>query len=138
MKLDVLFNSWTKSLFIFSGIVLSIAVNVVANEGVNPFDPIDSGGVVNLPSGHTEGKHPLQQYTVKNYILMGAISSDNGQIALVRAKNGAEYFVRINDLLGSSGGKISKIGANGIEVSEEDKIVSLLVRNRSANNEKTE
>jgi Tfp pilus assembly protein PilP len=67
---------------------------------------------------------------------MALITSKKGDIAMVRAENGEEFFVRINDLLGNADGKITDINARGIEVSEKNKIVSLLVRNRSIGNDK--
>jgi Tfp pilus assembly protein PilP len=69
---------------------------------------------------------------------MGVISSSKGKIALIRARNGEEYFVRIGNLLGNTEGKITEISGVGIEVSEKDGIVSLMVRNRSVSNEKIE
>lgn len=133
----------SKILFAFIGVILSITITGVASEGANPFNPIfssSSGGATDayVDGASAQGKHVLQQHPVKNYILMGSISSDSGQIALIRARNGEEYFVRLNDLLGSADGKIIKISGAGIEVSEKDKIVSLSVRNRSTSNEKTE
>jgi len=130
----------SKLIYAFIGVVLSITLTGVANEGINPFNPIFSstpGGATDAPLG-TEGKHPLQQYPVKNYILMGVIASSKGKIALIRARNGEEYFVRIGNLLGNTEGKITEISGIGIEVSEKDSIVSLMVRNRSVSNEKTE
>jgi Tfp pilus assembly protein PilP len=121
-------------------VFLSITLTGVANESANPFNPIFSstlGGATDAPAG-TEGKHPLQQYPVKNYILMGVIASSNANIALIRARNGEEYFVRVGNLLGNTEGKITKINGVGVEVSEKDRVVSLMVRNRSMSNEKTE
>jgi len=129
-----------KLIFVFIGVILSITLTGVANEGVNPFNPIFSsipGGAIDAPLG-AEGKHPLQQYPVKNYILMGVIASSRGKIALIRARNGEEYFVRVGNLLGNTEGKITEISGVGIEVSEKDRIVSLMVRNRSVSNEKIE
>jgi len=79
--------------------------------------------------------HPLLQHPVKSYILMGVVISKNVKIALIRANNGEEYFIRVGDLLGNAEGTITDINGSGIEVSEENKIVSLAVRNRSASNE---
>ena len=79
--------------------------------------------------------HPLLQHPVKSYILMGVVISKTVKIALIRANNGEEYFIRMGDLLGSDEGTITDINASGIEVSEENKVVSLAVRNRSVSNE---
>ncbi len=129
---------------LITGVVLSLSISGVASEGVNPFYPIfssSSGGGAKDPyldNGSTEGIHPLQQRPVKDYILMGVLSSASGQIALIRAKNGEEYFIRKGDLLGNANGEIGKINTTGIEINEKDKVISLLVRNRSASNEKSE
>ena len=69
---------------------------------------------------------------------MAVIVSDSTKLGLIRANNGAEYFIRVGDLLGRSEGKISDINPQGIKVTEEDKVVVLNVRNRSASNENTE
>ena len=128
----------SKILFAFVGVILSITITGVASEGANPFNPISYSGT-NLapPPGSVEGVHPLQQSPVNSYILMGVITSSKGKIGLIKAKNGGEYFVRVEELLGNENGKITQINRNGIEISEKDKIVSLLVRNRSVRNEKT-
>ena len=127
----------SKLLFAFVGVILSITISGVASEGANPFNPISYSGTNPVLSGPVEGVHPLQQDPVNSYILMGVITSSKGKIGLIKAKNGGEYFVRVEELLGNENGKITQINRNGIEISEKDKIVSLLVRNRSVRNEKT-
>ena len=82
--------------------------------------------------------HPLLQHPVKNYILMGVIISKKVKIGLIRANNGEEYFIRVGDLLGNAEGTITDINGIGVEVTEENKVVSLAVRNRSASNESAE
>ena len=82
--------------------------------------------------------HPLLQHPVKSYILMGVVISKTVKIALIRANNGEEYFIRVGDLLGDAEGTITDINGIGIEVTEENKVVSLAVRNRSASHESAE
>ena len=82
--------------------------------------------------------HPLLQHPVKSYILMGVVISKTVKIALIRANNGEEYFIRVGDLLGNAEGTITDINGIGVEVTEENKVVSLPVRNRSASNESAE
>ena len=79
--------------------------------------------------------HPLLQHPVKSYILMGVVISKTVKIGLIRANNGEEYFIRVGDLLGNAEGTITDINVIGVEVSEENKVVSLVVRNRSASHE---
>ena len=66
---------------------------------------------------------------------MGVVISKTVKIALIRANNGEEYFIRVGDLLGNAEGTITDINGIGVEVTEENKVVSLPVRNRSASNE---
>ena len=82
--------------------------------------------------------HPLLQHPVKSYILMGVVISKTVKIGLIRANNGEEYFIRVGDLLGDAEGTITDINGIGIEVTEENKVVSLAVRNRSASHESAE
>ena len=79
--------------------------------------------------------HPLLQHPVKSYILMGVVTSKTVKIGLIRANNGEEYFVKVGDLLGNAEGTITVINGIGVEVTEENKVISLPVRNRSASNE---
>jgi len=82
--------------------------------------------------------HPLLQHPVKSYILMGVVISKTVKIALIRANNGEEYFIRVGDLLGNAEGAITDINVIGIEVTEENQVVPLAVRNRSASHESAE
>ena len=82
--------------------------------------------------------HPLLQHPVKSYILMGVVISKTVKIGLIRANNGEEFFIRVGDLLGDAEGTITDINGIGIEVTEENKVVSLPVRNRSASHESAE
>ncbi|HIE77391.1 MAG TPA: hypothetical protein EYP92_00970 [Candidatus Thioglobus sp.] len=132
-----------KITFIGLGAFLSVALTStsVANEGPNPFDPIfntSSGSSAADYIDSDSSVHPLQQQAVKSYTLMALIASKDGNIAMVKTKNGEEFFVKINDKLGNADGKITSINKRGIEVNEKDRVVSLLVRNRSMSNEKTE
>ena len=128
-----------KIAFIGLGAFLSIALTSIANEGVNPFDPIFNTSSGSSATDYIDGDssvHPLQQQAVKKYTLMALIASKKGDIAMVRAKNGEEFFVRLNDTLGDADGKVTGINKRGIEITEKDKIISLLVRNRSVRNDK--
>jgi hypothetical protein len=128
-----------KIAFIGLGAFLSIALTSIANEGANPFDPIFDTSSGSSATDYIESDssvHPLQQQAVKKYTLMALIASKKGDIAMVRAKNGEEFFVRLNDTLGDADGKVTGINKRGIEITEKDKIISLLVRNRSVSNDK--
>ena len=119
---------------------ISIVSNSVADD--NAFGSLITNTdtavpAIDAPAAEVIDKslHPLLQHPVKSYILMGVVISETVKIGLIRANNGEEYFIRVGDLLGSDEGTITDINGSGIEVSEENKIVSLAVRNRSASNE---
>ena len=82
--------------------------------------------------------HPLLQHPVKSYILMGVVISKTVKIALIRANNGDEYFIREGNRLGNADGTITEINEIGIKVTEENEVVELLVRNRGASHESAE
>ena len=126
-------------LILFSMIGVSNAENAFTPLFENP-ENSNTVAVTNTPViiDVDEGVHPLLQNEVLEYILMAVIVSDSTKLGLIRANNGAEYFIRVGDFLGSSEGKISDINPQGIKVTEEDKVVVLNVRNRSASNENTE
>jgi len=112
-------------------------------EASNPFTPIfstasEGGAEVYVDDGSGTEKHPMQRLAVKNYVLMAVIVSADNSLALVRAGNGGLYYLRINDLLGNAEGVVTDINGSGIEVTEKDNVVSLLVRNRSAGDAKTQ
>ena len=100
-----------------------------------PGIPLDAPSPEDSPEVINKNLHPLLQHPVKSYILMGVVISKTVKIALIRANNGEEYFIRVGDLLGDAEGTITDINGIGIEVTEENKVVSLAVRNRSASNE---
>ena len=129
----VLFVLWT---------MLSISIVSTSVADDNAFGSLITNtettvSAIDAPAAEVIDKslHPLLQHPVKSYILMGVVISKTVKIALIRANNGEEYFIRVGDLLGNAEGTITDINGSGIEVSEENKIVSLAVRNRSASNE---
>ena len=126
-------------LFVF-WMMLSIVGTSVADD--NAFGSLITNtettvSAIDAPAADVIDKsvHPLLQHPVKSYILMGVVISKTVKIGLTRANNGEEYFVREGDLLGNAEGAITDINGIGVEVTEENKVVSLPVRNRSASNE---
>ena len=129
----VLFVLWT---------MLSISIVSTSVADDNAFGSLITNTDTTVPAADApaaevidKSLHPLLQHPVKSYILMGVVISKTVKIALIRANNGEEYFIRVGDLLGNAEGTITDINGSGIEVSEENKVVSLAVRNRSASNE---
>ena len=129
-------------LFVF-WMMLSIVGTSVADD--NAFGSLVTNtetavSAIDAPAADVIDKsvHPLLQHPVKSYILMGVVISKKVKIGLIRANNGEEYFVREGDLLGNAEGTITDINGIGVEVTEENKVVSLPVRNRSASHESAE
>jgi type IV pilus assembly protein PilP len=117
------------------GAFLSIAFTSVANEGVNPFNPIFDTTSGSSAAEYVEddtGVHPLQQYQVSSYTLVALISSKKAKIAMVKVKNGQEYFVRMNDALGNSSGRVTSFTKNGLEITQKDEVITLVVRNKGS------
>lgn len=100
----------------------------------------ETTSAVNAPALEAVDKtlHPLLQNSVTSNTLMAIMISPSIKIALIRVQSGDEYFVRIGDLLGNAEGKITQITSDGIDVTESDKVISLIVRNRSVANENAE
>ena len=129
-------------LFVF-WMMLSIVGTSVADD--NAFGSLITNtettvSAIDAPAAEVIDKslHPLLQHPVKSYILMGVVISKTVKIGLIRANNGEEYFIRVGDLLGNAEGKITDINGFGVEVTEENKVVSLVVRNRSASHASAE
>ena len=133
-----------KFVLILSCMVFSISLVSVSVAADNAFGSliteIKDSSAMNAPSAETIDKtlHPLLQSAVSSNTLMAIMISPSIKIALIRAQNGEEYFIRVGDLLGNSEGTITDINSIGIEVTEEDEVISLLVRNRSVANENAE
>tara|TARA_B110000305_G_scaffold143183_1_gene159288 strand:- start:2137 stop:2562 length:426 start_codon:yes stop_codon:yes gene_type:complete len=135
------FNMKNKLKIFSIALIVLISFENVSNAE-NAFTPLFEpkeavNTVVNSPVALDidSGVHPLLQYEVQDYILMAVIVSKKIKLGLIRANNGGEYFIKIDDLLGKSEGKIIDITGQGILVSENNKVVLLNVRNRSASNE---
>ena len=129
-------------LFVF-WMMLSIVGTSVADD--NAFGSLITNtettvSAIDAPAAEVIDKslHPLLQHPVKSYILLGVVISKTVKIALIRANNGEEYFIRVGDLLGNAEGAITDINVIRIEVTEENQVVPLAVRNRSASHESAE
>ena len=99
-------------------------------------DTNSSGGFVSDPID--QNAHPLLQNTIASNIIIGTMISPSNKTAFIRTASGDDYFVRIGDKLGNKNGVITGVNHLGIEVTEEGKVVSLAVRNRSVSNETAE
>jgi Tfp pilus assembly protein PilP len=78
--------------------------------------------------------HPLLQNEIKSNTVIGIMISPSIKTAYIRTASGDDYFVRVGDKLGNANGSITDITYEGIEVTEDSKVVSLPVRNRSTSN----
>ena len=131
-----------KRFLLLTSLMIAVPLSSMA-EPSNPFQPIfsaatEGGAEVYIEDGSSEEKHPMQRLAVTSYVLMAVVVSADKSLALVRAGNGGLYFLRVNDLMGNAEGVITDINGSGIEVTEKDNVVSLLVRNRSASDAKVQ
>jgi Tfp pilus assembly protein PilP len=79
--------------------------------------------------------HPLIQNSIKSNTVIGIMISPSVKIAYLETVNGEDYFVRVGDKLGNANGSITNISSEGIEVTEDNEVIILPVRNRSVSNE---
>lgn len=103
----------------------------------NPFAPFpwdapaqDAGGNPNAPQLSNPDAPPLLRDPIYFYKLAGIIVSPTDSIALIRAKNKVDYFVKVGDAVGNEGGKISAISTDGITLDVNGKLMDLTVSNR--------
>ena len=118
---------------------ISIADDNAFGSLVTPKDQTTTATYAPSPETVDKTLHPLLQNTVRSNTLMAIMISPSMKIGLIRTTSGDEYFVRVGDLIGNSEGKITNITSSGIEVTEKEEVISLIVRNRSvANDENAE
>ncbi len=118
---------------------ISIADDNAFGSLVTPKDQTTTATYAPSPETVDKTLHPLLQNAVGSNTLMAIMISPSMKIGLIRTTSGDEYFVRIGDLIGNSEGKITNITSSGIEVTEKEEVISLIVRNRSvANDENAE
>jgi type IV pilus assembly protein PilP len=122
-------------LFLTSSIGVSIADDNAFGSLVTPKDETTSATYAPSPETVDKTLHPLLQNAVRSNTLMAIMISPSIKMGLIRTTSGDEYFVRVGDLLGNSEGKIINITSSGIEVTEEEEVISLIVRNRSVVND---
>jgi hypothetical protein len=79
--------------------------------------------------------HPLLQSATTSNTIIGIMISPSLKTAYLRTESGEDYFVKVGDRLGNAKGTITDINSEGIEVTEDSKVISLPVRNRSVSNE---
>lgn len=103
----------------------------------NPFAPFPwdapASDVAGSPSDSklsSPDAPPLLRDPVYFYKLAGVIISPTESIALIRAKNKVDYFVKIGEAVGNEGGVISAISSQGITVDVSGKPINLTVSNR--------
>ena len=118
---------------------ISIADDNAFGSLVTPKDQTTTATYAPSPETVDKTLHPLLQNAVGSNTLMAIMISPSMKIGLIRTTSGDEYFVRVGDLIGNSEGKITNITSSGIEVTEKEEVISLIVRNRSvANDENAE
>jgi len=122
-------------LFLTSLTGISIADDNAFGSLVTPKDQTTTATYAPSPETVDKTLHPLLQNAVGSNTLMAIMISPSMKIGLIRTTSGDEYFVRVGDLIGNSEGKITNITSSGIEVTEKEEVISLIVRNRSVAND---
>ena len=132
----------TKFVSILSLILLASLASV-SNAADNAFGSLPSTNNTSQASSLSidpidQSLHPLVQNIIRSNTIIGIMISPSMKTAFIRTLTGDEYFVTIGDKLGNANGTITGISYDGIEVTEDSKVTSLPVRNRSVSNEKSE
>ena len=134
----------TKFVSILSLILLLASLASVSYAAENAFGALpstnnNSSQASSLSSDPIDQSlHPLVQNTIRSNTIIGIMISPSMKTAFIRTLTGDEYFVRIGDKLGNANGTITGINYEGIEVTEDSKVTSLPVRNRSISNDESE
>jgi len=68
-----------------------------------------------------KGVSPLESYDIEELKLTGVVWDKKGGMALIQAPDGRFYIVRENDRIGFSGGRVTKILKDTVEVKENNK-----------------
>ena len=134
----------TKFVSILSLILLLASLSSVSYAAENAFGSLPSTNNNSSQVGSLsidpidQSLHPLVQNIIRSNTIIGIMISPSMKTAFIRTLTGDEYFVTIGDKLGNANGTITGISYDGIEVTEDSKVTSLPVRNRSVSNEKSE
>ncbi len=134
----------TKFVNIISLMFFLTSLTSVSYAAENAFGSLPSANVSPQSSGGYSSEqidlsvHPLLQNEIISNTIIGIMISPSLKSAYIRTANGDDYFVRVGDKLGNANGTITEITYEGIEVTEDSKVVSLAVRNRSVSNENSE
>lgn len=75
-----------------------------------------------------KGVSPLESYDVEELRLTGVARDRGGSMALIQAPDGRFYIVRENDRIGFSGGRITKILKDTVEIKENKKTKYMKLR----------
>lgn len=73
-----------------------------------------------------KGAFPLESYDIEELKLTGIAKDKKGSLALIQLPDGRFYIVRENDKIGLSGGKVSKILKDSVEIREDNRKLKYL------------
>ncbi len=68
-----------------------------------------------------KGVSPLESYDMEELKLTGVAWDKKGGMALIQAPDGRFYIIRENDRIGFSGGRVTKILKDAVEIKENNK-----------------
>lgn len=69
---------------------------------------------------------PLESYDIEELKLTGIAKDKKGNLALIQLPDGRFYIVRENDKIGLSGGKVSRILKDSVEIKEDNRKLKYL------------
>lgn len=103
-----------------------------AEESRDPFQPASwsSKATKSEAKDNQSIANPLLANPLATYILVGLAISKEQAIAVVKAPDTKDYFVKIGDILGKEGGHIESMNSDGITVNMENSIITIPVSNK--------
>lgn len=106
-------------------------------EDRDPFSPSGSSVIKSKSvtiSKETEetydASNPLTSSKLSSYRIVGTITSEKSDIAIVKALSGIDYIVKSGEKFGSEGGRIASITNAGIKVKNKGNNLFLPVSNK--------
>jgi len=132
-------KSWKNKFILISALML-FAGSAMA-QSRDPFSPTSSSSMVSkmkdMVSSETKAQEnfdsasPLTSIQLSGYRVTGVLVSEKTKVASIKAMNGVSYLVKIDDRLGSEGGKITNIEFDGVTVQTESQEIKLAVNNKT-------
>ncbi len=106
----------------------------------DPFVPYSASQGSSIAAPSAEGDdtmHAQMNFPVASYRLVGIVIAPKESLAVVRGKDGRDYFLTKGDKLGKENGVVEEIKREGITVRIGESTVDMMVSNKMENAHET-